>query len=216
LLELYKAIYKCFPFRNCKPARHTKKICSKIIKNKIESNTLDLLDKYRCKNFVLLFWNGGGSMAARMRVNPEIQNAISFKPDIFAYAECLVYKSSRVTLPHYSLIIHKAKQYSSRRGLAIFFRNEHTHNLSQDFSSRKYDIIWLRYEYLSKASKSRKFKIFCFFYSPGENHTEQIRSGFYEELAQGWGRYPKGTEIFMLGDSNARLGGLLSGYSHKR
>ena len=156
-------------------------------------------------NIKVFYWNGGGSMAARLRVNPLLNEVLNSKLDIFAYAECLVYKSIASPLPHYSIILHKAKKMTKRRGIAIFVKNEHTHNLSTDFASAKYDILWLRYEYKSAKTNSREVLILCFFYAPGENQSDDIRSGFYNDLSLGMRRYPKGTKIFMMGDSNARL-----------
>ena len=48
--------------------------------------------------------------------------------------------------------------------------------------------------------------VFCFFYAPGESHTEIERTSFYDDLRKVYERYPKDVSIFMIGDSNARLG----------
>ena len=48
--------------------------------------------------------------------------------------------------------------------------------------------------------------IFCFFYAPGAHHPENERISFYDELRDGYGKYQKNVQIFLLGDSNARLG----------
>ena len=145
-------------------------------------------------------------MTARLRVNPLLNEVLNSNPDIFAYAECLVYKTIVSPLPKYSLILHKAKQKTNRRGIAIFIKNDHMNNISQDFVSSKYDIIWLRYEYNSAKTNSRDIIILCFFYAPGENQSEDIRSKFYNDLSIGMSRYPNDTKIFMMGDCNARLG----------
>ena len=86
----------------------------------------------RINNIKVFYWNGGGSMAARLRVNPLLNEVLNSKPDIFAYAECLVYKSIASPLPHYSLILHKAQKKTKRRGIAIFVKNEYTHNVTTD------------------------------------------------------------------------------------
>ena len=47
--------------------------------------------------------------------------------------------------------------------------------------------------------------IFAFFYAPGANHDEKKREEFYDELRKGIDRY-KENKIYLMGDSNARLG----------
>ena len=48
--------------------------------------------------------------------------------------------------------------------------------------------------------------VFCFFYAPCENRAENDRSCFYDELREGYKKYSNKINIFLLGDSNARLG----------
>ena len=48
--------------------------------------------------------------------------------------------------------------------------------------------------------------IFCFFYAPCENKSASERLRFYDELREGYKKYSKKLDIFLLGDSNARLG----------
>ena len=47
--------------------------------------------------------------------------------------------------------------------------------------------------------------LICFFYAPGEHHKEERREEFYDELREGVDKY-KDKKIFLMGDSNARLG----------
>ena len=47
--------------------------------------------------------------------------------------------------------------------------------------------------------------IITFFYAPGANHDEKHREEFYDELREGIDRY-KQNKIYLLGDSDARLG----------
>ena len=162
--------------------------------------------EYKTKKLVMQFWNGGGSMIARLRVNPQLAEVLRTKPDIFVYAECQIYSNKAPQHPQYSVILHKAKRNSVRRGIGIFFKKEHLHNFSKDHASDKYDIVWLRYEDKYKSADARRVIIFCFFYSPGDAHPDDVRSGFYDQLLSGLGRYPKGTKVYMMGDSNARLG----------
>ena len=64
-------------------------------------------------------------MIARLRVNPQLAKVIQTKPDIFAYAECLIYKNMASILPTYSLVLHEAKRNTLRRGLALFINKNH-------------------------------------------------------------------------------------------
>ena len=49
-------------------------------------------------------------------------------------------------------------------------------------------------------------KSFLFFYSPGEHHSEKVRKEFYDDLRCSYEHYSKKDKIFMMGDTNARLG----------
>ena len=48
--------------------------------------------------------------------------------------------------------------------------------------------------------------VFCFFYAPGGNRTQLEREGFYDELSKGYMKYAQKCKVFLLGDTNARLG----------
>ena len=93
-----------------------------------------------------------------------------------------------------------------RRGIALFIRKHLTHRIFKEFASATYDIVWIRYEHKLATNMPQETKIICFFYAPGENHPENIRSGFYDELTAGCAKFPENTKIYMVGDSNARLG----------
>ena len=50
---------------------------------------------------------------------------------------------------------------------------------------------------------------FCFFYAPGDHHNQSLRMKFYSELQESFDKFSKLGKIFMLGDTNARLGSVL-------
>ena len=82
----------------------------------------------------------------------------------------------------------------------IFYREQHAHKVAKVFSSVKFDIVWLRL-----ATRSGVFYI-CFFYAPGAHHEEKIKSEFYNTLCRSFEKFCKLGKVFMLCDSNARLG----------
>ena len=47
--------------------------------------------------------------------------------------------------------------------------------------------------------------LFVFFYAPGANHDEKCREEFYDELRKGVDEHSS-EKIYLMGDSNARLG----------
>ena len=91
----------------------------------------------KSRNFVVMFWNGGGKLLYRIRTNPELNNLINRGPDIFAYAEALIYKQTKSPLPHYDLIVHTAKKNTLRRGLAIFCSQNYRYNMRKAHESRQ-------------------------------------------------------------------------------
>ena len=50
---------------------------------------------------------------------------------------------------------------------------------------------------------------FCFYYAPGSHHSNETHNEFYVDLQKGFDKYRGLGDIFLLGDSNARLGSLL-------
>ena len=97
---------------------------------------------------------------------------LSTLPDMFVFAESLQYKSVKPIIPNYSVISHSAKKGSCRRGMALFFAEKLRYNLTKDHASSKFDIIWLRYK-----DKIQEM-IFCFFYAPGANHSDEEITAF--------------------------------------
>ena len=78
------------------------------------------------KNLILFYWNGGGCMSSRLSVNPKLKSLLATtKPDIFAYAETMVYSKSKRSmqnvLPDYDCFHHTAVKESVRRGISVFF-----------------------------------------------------------------------------------------------
>ena len=149
---------------------------------------------------MVAWWNGGGKLIPRIKANPELQKFIATNPDIFAYGEALVFKSNKeYGLIGYKSILHKALNGGTRRGIVVYYRNKHTHTITKDAGNKEFDILWIR-------MKTKKEEcIFGFFYAPGAHKEESTRERFYDELRRGVDRY-KGKRIYLMGDSNARLG----------
>ena len=95
--------------------------------------------------------------------------------------------------------MHKAHTEGNRRGLVVYYKQEHAYMITKEACSKAFDILWLR----MKTKKEER--IIGFFYAPGAHHTERMREMFYDELRIGIDKY-KGKKIYLLGDSNARLG----------
>ena len=150
----------------------------------------------------IAWWNGGGRLVSRIEVNPELRAYLATKPDIFVYGESMVYKKTqKVHIPGYKVIIHVAKRNELRRGLAVFYQEKYSQVLTKDRGSKKFDIVWIRIKIKSEDI------ILGFFYAPGMNHDEGTRAAFYDELRKGIDTYTKENKrIYLLGDSNARLG----------
>ena len=148
----------------------------------------------------MAWWNGGGKLAPRIKANPELQKFLATQPDIFVYGEALVVKKTKeIALDGYNAIVHKAQKEGRRRGIVIYYRNKHTHVITKEASSKNFDIVWIRMK------TSKKERIFGFFYAPGAHVDEKTRESFYDELRTGIERH-QGKSIFLMGDSNARLG----------
>ena len=87
-----------------------------------------------------------------------------------------------------------------RRGMVLFYRQQHTQRIAKVFASKQFDIVWLRL-----ATKSGLIYI-CFFYAPGAHHEEGFRTIFYNTLCRSFEKFGKLGRVFVLCDSNARLG----------
>ena len=149
---------------------------------------------------LVAWWNGGGKLVPRVKANPELQKFLATQPDIFVYGEALVTKMTKeIKINGYKAIVHKAQKEGKRRGVVVYYSNKHTHSISKEASSKNYDIVWIR---MTTRGEER---IFGFFYAPGAHTDERTREGFYDELRKGVKRH-EGKKIYLLGDSNARLG----------
>ena len=84
--------------------------------------------------------------------------------------------------------------------MVLFYRQQHTHRIAKVFASKLFDIVWLRL-----ATKSGSIYI-CFFYAPGAHHEEEFRIKFYNTLCKSFEKFGKLGNVFMICDSNARLG----------
>ena len=167
----------------------------------------------RCKslfnhrNFYVGWWNGGGCIRKRILLNKSLSKFLESKPDVFVYGEAGTSSKQRLILPGYSIMLHRAKieeTSSFRRGLAIFYLEKYSQIISRACVSKKYDIFWIRLD-------SPKLPVFfCFYYTPGCQHPERVRNDFFMELQMGFDKYKKIGSIFMLGDSNTRLGPVLN------
>ena len=148
----------------------------------------------------MAWWNGGGKLVPRLKANPELQKFLATQPDIFAYGEAQIAKKTKeMTLYGYQAIVHGAQREGRRRGIVVYYHNKHTHVITKEASSKKFDILWIRMKY------SKEERIFGFYYAPGAHIDEETRESFYDELRSGVERH-KGKSIFLMGDSNARLG----------
>ena len=156
------------------------------------------------KKLTIFYWNGGGCMSSRLRTNPELKSLLSKCPDIFVYAESLLYSKSKHhfqnSLVGYDSFHHIADRKSGRRGISVFCLRKRRFILSKDHLSKKYDIIWVKLE------NTKDRAALCFFYAPGDSKAMIDRVGFYDELREGYKKYSKDYKVFFLGDSNARLG----------
>ena len=149
----------------------------------------------------VLYWNGGGCMLSRLCLNPELKLLLSTKPDIFVYAETLLFSKPGLaltrSLQEYDCYHVTAVKNSCRRGISVFYLKKHRFILSKDLVSKKHDIVWVKLE-----NKDQKM-VFCFFYAAGENKSASERIRFYDELREGYKNYSNKLDIFLLGDSNA-------------
>ena len=77
--------------------------------------------------FQIVWWNGGGKLASRIRTNHVLKNLLNVKkPHIFIYGE-VQSASISLKLDGYLCFLHGSKPFSVdnvRRGIAVFFREE--------------------------------------------------------------------------------------------
>ena len=117
----------------------------------------------RTKLFKFCWWNGGGKIIFRLRSNPELRNFLKNKPDLFVYGESETPSPVGLSVNGYACYLHKSKLNivgNHRRGLAIFYLNKYKFLLTKVYTSKTFDIVWLR------LNIARKHLFFCFFIHP--------------------------------------------------
>ena len=157
--------------------------------------------------FRVCWWNGGGNIKLRLSTNPELIKFLENKPDIFVYGETCTSSPLGLSINGYACFLHNANLNvagSYRRGLAIFFKKKYRFLLTKVYSSKIYDIVWIRFSSLNG------FLYFCFFYSPGSHHPISVRTKFYKIFSSNYSRFASLGKVYLLGDTNARLGRLLN------
>ena len=162
---------------------------------------------HRTTFFKFCWWNGGGKIKFRLKSNPALRNFLKIKPDIFAYGESETPSPLGLGVNGYACYVHKSKLSvidNYRRGLAIFYLIKYQFLLTKVYSSKIYDIVWMR------LNISDEPLFFCFFYSPGSHHPLPVRTKFYDELSSSYSKFAQLGKVYLTGDTNARLGHILN------
>ena len=68
------------------------------------------------KSLPVLFWNGGGRLKSRISVNPGLNDLPAELPDVFVYAEALLYRSIKSSLKSNDVLVHPANRNTCKRG----------------------------------------------------------------------------------------------------
>ena len=121
----------------------------------------NLSDKQEAlESFRVCWWNGGGAIRTRIRVNPGLDSLLKTNPDIFVYGEATCSNARGLFLSGYRFLFHRSyikDKQKSRRGLVIFYKNKYHNRISKAYSSKKFDIVW------TKLATKTKQLYFCFF-----------------------------------------------------
>ena len=157
--------------------------------------------------FKVCYWNGGGGLLKRLKVNPALRKLLDKRPDIFVYGESGMSTKRGLFLKDYIFIFHRsyikaADKY--RRGLVIFYLKKYQHFISKVYSSKIFDIVWIRVKFECEAV------YFCFFYAPGSHLPEDVRLKFYHIFTAQYDKFSQKSKVFLMGDSNTRLGKVLN------
>ena len=108
-------------------------------------NSLKTRKRANMSKMTVSWWNGGGKLIPRLKVNPELRKYLDTKPDIFVYGEALIYRRTKeINIDGYITIVHKAMNEGVRRGIVIFYRKNLANVITKASSSKKFDIVWLR------------------------------------------------------------------------
>ena len=97
--------------------------------------------------FRVCWWNGGGKIRTRLRVNPELKKLLNTNPDVFTYGEAETPSPKNLDIENYICYLHSSKIDSTanfRRGLAIFYLEKYRYSFTKVYACRKYDIVWMR------------------------------------------------------------------------
>ena len=128
------------------------------------------------------------------------------------YGEAQVPSPQNLAIDGYICYLHCSKISSDvnfRRGLAIFFLEKYRYRLTREYACRNYDIVWMKL----KVRNGDMF--FCFFYSPGSHHPLPVRMKFYDHFSREFQKYASRGKVFLVGDTNARLGSVLNDRNSK-
>ena len=156
--------------------------------------------------FRFCWWNGGGKIRSRLRTNPVLRKLLAKKFDIFTYGEAETPSPHDLGIDGYICFLHTSKiglAGNYRRGLAVFYLERYRYLVTRVYASRVFDIVWL------KLVLGGDDLYFCFFYAPGSHHPLPARKSFYDEFSREFERFASRGKVFLVGDTNARLGSFL-------
>ena len=109
---------------------------------------LPVLNNSIFRHLHVFWWNGGGALVKRLRVNPVLKSLLSKeKVDIFCYGEALISSYNGKLLNGFECYLHRAHLHQKgnyRRGLAIFFQEKYKFLFSKVYACRKFDIVWMK------------------------------------------------------------------------
>ena len=75
--------------------------------------------------------------------------------------------------------------------------------MTRVYASNIFDIVWL------KLVLGGEDLYFCFFYAPSSHHPLPARKSFYDQFSREFKRFASQGKVFLVGDTNARLGSFL-------
>ena len=102
---------------------------------------------YNKHSFRVCWWNGGGAVRKRVSVNPGLSSLLKSKPDIFVYGESATPNARGLFLNGYRFLLHRSylnNKDNYRRGMIIFYREKYHNIISKVYSSKTFDIVWIR------------------------------------------------------------------------
>ena len=69
------------------------------------------VEKKKMEDITVSWWNGGGKIIPRLKVNPVLKKFLETKPDIFAYGEALIFRNTKeINLKGYKVLYTKRKK----------------------------------------------------------------------------------------------------------